>query len=270
MEKLDRCPSSAHGRSRREVRSAHDPQTHASLHLDDFARRSARAGSTRTSAPIDAHRARAARRRRRTRRGAPTSRRRSTCRRSRASAMDGYAVVAADTAGATRDERRRACGCSIASTPARSSRTTVAPGTCAEIATGAPMPAGADAVVMVEETARRAVTRCEIFAAGRRRTEHRHAAAPTSRAGDRVVAAGDVLTPSRVGALAAVGRADVEVYAQAARRDSLDRQRSRRRRAAAAAGTDLRRQPLHAVGGRRQRTAASRSRSAPRRTRSTR
>ena len=33
-------------------------------------------------------------------------------------------------------------------------------------------------------------------------------------AGDRVVAAGDLLTPSRVGALAAIGCADVEVYAK--------------------------------------------------------
>ena len=33
-------------------------------------------------------------------------------------------------------------------------------------------------------------------------------------AGDRVVAAGDLLTPSRVGALAAIGCADVEVFAQ--------------------------------------------------------
>ena len=33
-------------------------------------------------------------------------------------------------------------------------------------------------------------------------------------AGDRVVAAGDLLTPSRVGALAAIGCADVEVFAK--------------------------------------------------------
>src|SRR5205823_13836640 len=32
--------------------------------------------------------------------------------------------------------------------------------------------------------------------------------------GDRIIAAGDVLSPGRVGALAAIGRADVEVFAQ--------------------------------------------------------
>src|SRR5580765_2743486 len=69
------------------------------------------------------------------------------------SAMDGYAVIAADTQAATR------------SAPARlrlrdriytgqMSTVTIERGSCAEIATGAPLPGGADAVVMVEETAK--------------------------------------------------------------------------------------------------------------------
>ena len=69
--------------------------------------------------------------------------------------MDGYAVVAADTlrrGHATRAKvaaaRRDACS------PARSPRAASRAGECIEIATGAPMPAGADAVVMVEETER--------------------------------------------------------------------------------------------------------------------
>jgi molybdopterin molybdotransferase len=129
------------------------------------------------------------------------------------SAMDGYAVVAAGTSGASR------------STPARlrlldriytgePSSITVTAGACAEIATGAPLPAGADAVVMVEETGRDGRgEEIEIFAAaspgqniGRRGAD--------ILAGDRVVAAGDLLTPSRVGALAAIGCRDVEVYAR--------------------------------------------------------
>src|SRR5882672_9071296 len=67
-------------------------------------------------------------------------------------AMDGYALIAADTATATehapitlRIVERLYTG----SAPSQ----TIAPGTCAEIATGAPLPAGADAVVMVEQTA---------------------------------------------------------------------------------------------------------------------
>src|SRR5712671_5774967 len=66
-------------------------------------------------------------------------------------AMDGYAVLAADTtmapAAAPVDLRlldRIDTG--------ETSRVTVTSGTCTEIATGAPMPDGATAVVMVEET----------------------------------------------------------------------------------------------------------------------
>jgi molybdenum cofactor synthesis domain-containing protein len=89
----------------------------------------------------------------------------------------------------------------------------VVSGACVEIATGAPLPAGADAVVMVEETAASDDRVVDIFTPafpaqniGRRGGD--------IVAGDRVVAAGDVLTPSRVGALAAIGCADVEVYAR--------------------------------------------------------
>jgi len=127
------------------------------------------------------------------------------------SAMDGYAVVAATTAGASRSSPARLRLLDRIYTGATSS-VTVTAGACAEIATGAPLPAGADAVVMVEETAHGGDA-IEIFAAaspgqniGRRGAD--------ILAGDRVVSAGDLLTPSRVGALAAVGCRDVEVYAK--------------------------------------------------------
>src|ERR1043165_3309860 len=67
-------------------------------------------------------------------------------------AMDGYAVRAADTAGATRDtpvRLRRVETVYTGQMPAQA----VSAGVCSEVATGAPMPEGADAVVMVEETA---------------------------------------------------------------------------------------------------------------------
>jgi len=128
------------------------------------------------------------------------------------SAMDGYAVMAADTAGATR------------STPARlrlldriytgqMSSIAISRGTCAEIATGAPLPAGADAVVMVEETVNGDGREVEIVApaaAG----QHIGRRGADIGAGDRVIAAGDLLSPSRLGALAAVGCAEVEVFAR--------------------------------------------------------
>jgi molybdenum cofactor synthesis domain-containing protein len=128
------------------------------------------------------------------------------------SAMDGYAVIAADTGGSTR------------TTPARlrvvdrvytgeMPRASLQPGTCAEIATGAPVPAGADAVVMVEETERvsdRDVNILVAASAGQNVSPR----GGDIVAGARVVAAGDALGPGRIGSLAAVGRADVEVFAR--------------------------------------------------------
>src|SRR3954469_414150 len=66
-------------------------------------------------------------------------------------AMDGYAVIAEDTFGAGRyDPKLLRCIEKVytGQVPSRS----LTRGECIEIATGAPMPAGADAVVMVEET----------------------------------------------------------------------------------------------------------------------
>src|SRR5206468_11622279 len=128
------------------------------------------------------------------------------------SAMGGYAVIAADTEGASRETpvRLRQLGRIFTGTV---STQIVARGTCAEIATGAPLPAGSDAVVMVEETAKSDATTIDVFAAaaagqniGRRGGD--------IAAGDRVIASGDLLTPGRIGALAAIGHIDVEVFAK--------------------------------------------------------
>jgi molybdopterin molybdotransferase len=128
------------------------------------------------------------------------------------SAMDGYAVVAADTAAALKDAPARLRVVERIFT-AQVSAITISRGTCAEIATGAPLPAGADAVVMVEETARAGDDGVDVLSVvhpgqniGRRGGD--------IAAGDTVAAEGDVLTPSRVGAIAAVGAADVEVFAR--------------------------------------------------------
>jgi molybdopterin molybdotransferase len=126
------------------------------------------------------------------------------------SAMDGYAVVAADTAGATLQSpaRLRIVERIYSGQPPRES---IAPGACAEIATGAPMPDGADAVVMVENTTQGAADVVEIHAPATPGQNIGRRGADIS-AGARVVGAGDLLTPSRVGSLAATGCADVNVY----------------------------------------------------------
>ncbi len=128
------------------------------------------------------------------------------------SAMDGYAVMAADTATASKASPRRLRIVERVYT-GQPPRMSIVAGTCAEIATGAPVPAGADAVVMVEDTAPAPNDAVDIRAAatsgqniGRRGSD--------IAAGDLVVRSGEVLTPSRVGALAAIGCADVHVFAK--------------------------------------------------------
>jgi molybdenum cofactor synthesis domain-containing protein len=91
------------------------------------------------------------------------------------------------------------------------SQATIENGTCAEIATGAPVPAGADAVVMVEETAKHGDHEIDIFAAATTGQNIGKRGGDMT-IGDPVVSSGEVLTPSRVGALAAVGCAEVEVF----------------------------------------------------------
>src|SRR5437870_4909326 len=127
------------------------------------------------------------------------------------SAMDGYAVVSADTTHATSETPARLRLIDRIYTGQPSSVTVVA-GTCAEIATGAPLPAGADAVVMVEETSTEGEhVHIRVAAAPGRNVGRRGADITT---GDLVVRKGDVLTPSRIGALAAIGQAEVTVFAK--------------------------------------------------------
>ena len=128
------------------------------------------------------------------------------------SAMDGYAVVAADTAGASREHPRTLTLAERIFTGAPGLRT-VTTGTCAEIATGAPIPLGADAVVMVEDTDTIGDDGIRCFAEVKP-GQHVGRQAADIAAGATVVRAGDALTPGRVGALAAVGATSLLVYAR--------------------------------------------------------
>jgi molybdenum cofactor synthesis domain-containing protein len=125
--------------------------------------------------------------------------------------MDGYAVRAADTSGATADAPARLAwrGATFTGeTPA----VAVEPGTCVGIATGAVMPDGADAVVMVEQTDRDG----DDVLVRRRATARQHIGwrGGDLATGDTVCDAGLVLTPARLGALAASGATDVHVHAR--------------------------------------------------------
>ena len=125
-------------------------------------------------------------------------------------AMDGYAVIAEDTFGAGRYEARTLRCVEKIYTGQVPSRH-VSRGECIEIATGAPMPTGADAVVMVEETERVDSTNVRIFTPVYPR-QHVGARAADITAGQPLLARGSLLNPSRIGALAATGMIDVEVF----------------------------------------------------------
>ena len=125
------------------------------------------------------------------------------------SAMDGYAVRAADIAGATESKpvvltvlERVAAGGS----PSR----TVTAGAATRIATGAPVPEGADSVVRVEDTdggADRVVIRSPRDAKKNVRPRGEDIAA-----GATVLEAGAPLGAAQIGVLAAVGAATVAVH----------------------------------------------------------
>ena len=128
------------------------------------------------------------------------------------SAMDGYAVVASDIASASRTTPVRLRIVERLYT-GQMAREAISSGACAEIATGAPLPAGADAVIPVEDTAKDGETAVAILAAAAP-GQHVGRRGSDIQAGADVVRRGDLLTPSRIGALAAIGRTDVETYAR--------------------------------------------------------
>ncbi len=128
-------------------------------------------------------------------------------------AMDGYAVRAADTAGAGASSpvRLRVTG----ELPAGRSPAGVSVGRdeAVRIMTGAPIPAGADAVVMVEVTERDgdAVRVLREAQPG----DHIRAAGGDLHAGQAVFEAGTVLAPAHLGVLASLGHREVRVVPRA-------------------------------------------------------
>jgi molybdopterin molybdotransferase len=134
-------------------------------------------------------------------------------------AMDGYAVHAADTTGATEQRPKRlrviadlAAGY-VLDTP-------VGPGEAVRIMTGAPLPPGADSIVPFEETdeALRAVgeqaARTEVVQVmkGANVGANIRYRAEDVKHGQTVVPAGRVVRASEIGVLASIGLAEVAVY----------------------------------------------------------
>jgi molybdopterin molybdotransferase len=114
-----------------------------------------------------------------------------------ASAVDGFAVRAADAGGTLRIVGESAAG--------RPFDGTVEPGTAARILTGGVLPEGADCVVMVEDVRfdGEMVTVPSPLRAG----TNFHKVGDDLRAGDRVLSAGTQLGAAEIGLAAAIGRA---------------------------------------------------------------
>jgi molybdenum cofactor synthesis domain-containing protein len=125
------------------------------------------------------------------------------------STVDGYAVKAADTFGASEDKpvSLRFCGhVAIGKSPS----VVVEKGLAAEAVTGAPLPDGADSVVMVEQTNRRGnnVLVHRPVSIG----ENVMAAGSDIRKNETVLKNGRVLGSREIGVLAAIGLTEVNVY----------------------------------------------------------
>jgi molybdenum cofactor synthesis domain-containing protein len=123
------------------------------------------------------------------------------------SSMDGYAVRADDTSGAP--VRLTVIGSIMAGHPLEQS---VRPGQAARIMTGAPVPTGADAVCMVEETETASDGQSVVI--GRRLQPGAFVRQPGRDVaiGDVIASAGTVLTPAHLGVLANQGAIDVQVH----------------------------------------------------------
>jgi len=127
------------------------------------------------------------------------------------SAMDGYAVRAKDTYGASKlkavslEMREKIYAGSVP-------RKAIAKSECSEIATGAMLPKGADAVVMVEDTERSGES--VLISEGVHPGQNVSKKGEDIAKGTSVVSEGEILNPSKVGAIAALGRKSVKVYSK--------------------------------------------------------
>jgi molybdenum cofactor synthesis domain-containing protein len=124
-------------------------------------------------------------------------------------AMDGYAVKARDTFGTSR-QNPRALGVVGVIYAGEKPQRKVAKGECIQIATGAVMPAGADAVVMIEDVRLEAnfINVLKPAYPGANLAK----AGEDIKAGETVLRGGQVLNPGKVGVIASQGMRRVPVY----------------------------------------------------------
>ena len=124
------------------------------------------------------------------------------------SAMDGYAVVADDVAGAT-PEQPVLLPVAEDIPAGRTDLLTLKRGTAHRIMTGAPLPAGATAVVPVEATD--GATDTVAIRTSAKQGQHVRRAGEDVTAGTTVLHTGQVLTPAALGLAAALGLGELKV-----------------------------------------------------------
>ena len=130
------------------------------------------------------------------------------------SAVDGYAVRAVDVAEASPERPSRLAVLGTLAAGAAFDRE-VGPGEAVRIMTGAPLPAGADALVMVEDSRLSPDGATVELCAGARAGDHVRPAGDDVRPGDVVVTAGTVLGAAHLGVLASLGVVEVTVHPRA-------------------------------------------------------
>lgn len=122
---------------------------------------------------------------------------------------DGFAVLSSDLEGASPDNpvALKVTGRAVAG---RKGRVEVAAGTAVEVATGAELPEGADAVLPIEFTRREgAVLLCLRDTSPMKNVQRRGSDVA---AGERVALRGEVLTPALTGLMAAAGMHSMQVH----------------------------------------------------------
>jgi molybdenum cofactor synthesis domain-containing protein len=124
--------------------------------------------------------------------------------------VDGYAVRAADTAGATPESPVRLRV--VDELPAGKAPTVpVGEGEAIRIMTGAPAPEGADAIVMVEDTSAEDAGSVVVITKEAGSGDHIRPAGGDLNVGDRAFPGGSVLGPAHLGVVASLGQPTVKV-----------------------------------------------------------
>lgn len=126
------------------------------------------------------------------------------------SAMDGYAVRTIDVKGADKSYPIRLIIAGESIPAGKISEARVEPGYCIPIMTGAPMPAGADSVVIKEDTQRDSAS-VMVFREIKKGENVRYRGEDIKK-GNEVFKAGDIVNPASIYALASLGIDKIKVY----------------------------------------------------------